>query len=73
MTAIAESVEKHHQLIILSLVFVIFVFLLACTLNDVIPICHWVFNCDHRFHAAALNDAATSLNTGQWIVGDCLL
>jgi len=50
MTAIAETIEKHHQLILLVLVGVILFFLLACTFNDVIPVCHWLFGCDHRFH-----------------------
>ncbi len=29
---------------------VILFFLAACLLHDVIPICHWVFRCDHRMH-----------------------
>jgi hypothetical protein len=49
MTAIAETAEKHHQLIILLLLGVIVFFLLACTFNDVLPVCHWLFGCDHRF------------------------
>ena len=47
MTAIAMSVEKHHKLIIAVLVGVILLFLFACTFNDVLPICHWLFKCDH--------------------------
>jgi hypothetical protein len=47
MTAIALSVEKHHKLIIAVLVGVILLFLFACTFNDVLPICHWLFKCDH--------------------------
>ncbi len=50
MSAIAASIEKNHRLIILTLVAVIVFFLVACTLNDVLPICHWIFNCDHLFH-----------------------
>jgi hypothetical protein len=47
MTAIAVSVEKHHKLIIALLGGVIPLFLFACTFNDVLPICHWLFGCDH--------------------------
>ena len=50
MTALANSVEKHHRLIILSLMSAIVVFLAACTFHDVLPICHWLFRCDHLMH-----------------------
>ncbi len=52
MAAFAASIEKHHKLIILVLLAVILLFLVACIFNDVIPICHWLFRCDHRMHAA---------------------
>ena len=51
MAAIAESIEQHHKLIITVLSLVIFVMVAACTFHDVIPICHWVFGCDHQMHA----------------------
>jgi len=51
MTALATSVEKHHRLIILSLMSAIVIFLTACTFHDVLPICHYVFGCDHGFHS----------------------
>ena len=47
MTALAQSVEQHHKLIIALLAGVILLFLFACTFNGVLPICHWLFNCDH--------------------------
>jgi hypothetical protein len=50
MTTIAESVENNHRAIILSLLSLIVVFLVACTFHDVMPICHYVFGCDHSFH-----------------------
>jgi len=50
MTTIAESVEKYHKPIIVSLLSLIVLFLVACAFNDVIPICHYVFGCDHSFH-----------------------
>ncbi len=51
MTAIAATVEKYHQLIIISLVSVILLFLFACTFHDVLPICHYIFGCDHMMHS----------------------
>ena len=51
MTAFAGAVEKHHKLIILLLAFIILFFLVACIFHDAIPICHWLFKCDHRMHA----------------------
>ena len=50
MSTIAVAVEKHHKLIILLLAGVVLFFLIACIFNDVIPICHWLFNCDHLVH-----------------------
>lgn len=52
MTTIAESVENHHKAIIVSLLSVIVLFLLSCTFHDVIPICHYVFGCDHGLLSA---------------------
>lgn len=51
MTAINVVVEKYHKLIILALVGVIVLFLFACTFHDVLPICHYVFGCDHQIHS----------------------
>jgi len=51
MTKITESVETHHKTIILALLSLIGVFLIACTLHDILPICHYVFGCDHNFHS----------------------
>jgi hypothetical protein len=50
--------ETHHRGIIFSLAFVVVFFVVvffaaACTLHDVIPICHYVFGCDHQLHMAA--------------------
>ena len=50
MTTLTQSVETHHKAIILSLLSLIAVFLVACTFHDVLPICHYVFGCDHAFH-----------------------
>ncbi len=50
MSTIAASVERHHQLIIAGLTLVIFFFVTACTFHDTIPVCHYLFGCDHAMH-----------------------
>ena len=50
MGAFAESIERNHRLIITVLSLIIVVMVLSCTFHDVIPICHWVFGCDHQMH-----------------------
>jgi len=42
--------EQHHRGIIFSLAFVVVFFAAACTFHDVIPICHYLFGCDHGLH-----------------------
>jgi hypothetical protein len=51
MTA-QQSIERHHQLMIVSLGAVILFFLAACTFHDALPICHYIFGCDHALHNA---------------------
>lgn len=53
MATFSESVEKHHKLIIIVLVVIIVTLASSCLFHDVIPICHYVFGCDHGMHAAA--------------------
>lgn len=53
MATISESVEKHHKLIITVLVLIILTLAASCMFHDVIPICHYVFGCDHGMHVAA--------------------
>ena len=50
MSALSASIETHHQKIIVGLTFVIVFFLAACTFHDVIPVCHYLFGCDHAMH-----------------------
>ena len=52
MTTLTPSIEEHHSVIILSLTTVLVVFVAACTFHDVVPICHYLFDCDHGFHVA---------------------
>jgi len=47
-------VERHHKLIIAALASVIVIFLVSCLLHDTIPICHYIFGCDHRMHVAGI-------------------
>jgi hypothetical protein len=54
MNTINQAMEKHHRGIIFSLTFVILFFVTACTFHDMIPICHYLFGCDHHMHAAGL-------------------
>ncbi len=51
MFALNETVERNHRMIIASLGGAVLFFLAACLLHDVLPICHYVFGCDHRIHA----------------------
>ena len=44
--------ERHHRPIIFTLAVVVVFFAAACTFHDVIPICHYLFGCDHGMHAA---------------------
>ena len=46
---IGRTVEERPKLVSSALFGVILFFALACLLNDVIPVCHYLFRCDHRF------------------------
>ncbi len=50
MSTFALAVERNHRLIIVGLLGVIVLFLFSCTFHDVLPICHYVFGCDHLMH-----------------------
>ncbi len=50
MAAISAALERHHRLIIGSLTGIIVFFVMACTFHDVIPVCHYLFGCDHGMH-----------------------
>lgn len=51
MDTFNTSLEKHHRPIIFFLTFVVLFFSASCTFHDIIPICHYVFGCDHHLHA----------------------
>ena len=50
MSTLAAAVEKHHNPIIIIMGIVIPFFVLACILDNVIPVCHYIFRCDDAFH-----------------------
>ena len=50
MSTLNESIERHHKLIILTLIVMIGFMASSCVFHDVIPICHVVFGCDHQLH-----------------------
>jgi len=47
---ITNTVDTHPRIIVTVLGLIILFFLTACLLHDVIPVCHWLFKCDHRMH-----------------------
>lgn len=51
MNAINESLEKHHRPIIYALTFSLLFFAAACTFHTAIPVCHYIFKCDHNMHS----------------------
>ena len=46
---IGRTIDDRPRLIAGVLFGIILFFALACALNDVIPVCHYLFRCDHRF------------------------
>ena len=53
MDTVNDALAKHHRPIIFSLAFVVVFFAASCTFHDVIPICHYLFGCDHHLHAVS--------------------
>ena len=54
MNAINQTMEKHHRVIIFSLLCFVLFFIVSCTFHDVIPVCHYLFGCDHHMHAGGM-------------------
>jgi hypothetical protein len=50
MHAINTWIDQHYRSIIYSLGFVVLFFAASCTFHDVIPVCHYLFGCDHLMH-----------------------
>jgi len=53
MSTFDAVMEKHHRPIIFSLAAVIAFFAVSCTFHDIIPVCHYLFGCDHAMHLAS--------------------
>lgn len=53
MATLSASIERHHKIIISALLLVILVMASSCLFHDILPICHYVFGCDHQMHVAA--------------------
>lgn len=47
---LTNTIDTHPRLIAGVLGGLILFFLAAYLLHDAIPICHWLFKCDHRMH-----------------------
>jgi len=50
MATMARIIDAHAKLIVAVQGILIVFFLAACLLHDVIPVCHYLFGCDHRLH-----------------------
>ncbi len=50
VTRITDTIDRRPRLIAGVLGALILFFLAACLLHDIIPVCHYVFGCDHRMH-----------------------
>lgn len=51
MTSILAAVDRHHRGVIAALALLILFLAAACTFDGAIPICHYLFGCDHAVHA----------------------
>lgn len=50
MAAVSATIDTHHRAIIAGLLVVVVFFATACTFHDLIPVCHYLFGCDHAVH-----------------------
>lgn len=50
MSMANRMIDTHPRLIIGSLVGFLAFFAVSCTFNAAIPVCHWLFRCDHWYH-----------------------
>jgi hypothetical protein len=49
-TRLGNTIDTHPRFVAGILGGLVLFFLASCLLHDVIPICHWLFGCDHRMH-----------------------
>lgn len=52
MNTVNILMAQHHRAIIYSLGFIVVFFTASCAFHDVVPICHYLFGCDHQLHLA---------------------
>ena len=50
MATLNSFLDTHHRAVIGTLTFVVAFFAAACIFHDAIPICHYLFGCDHALH-----------------------
>ena len=50
MATISAFIDNHYRGIITGLVGIIVFFAVSCTFHDTIPVCHYLFGCDHAVH-----------------------
>ena len=50
MASVIRTVDEHPRVIAATLGLVIVFFLTACVFHEAIPVCHFLFNCDHGLH-----------------------
>ena len=50
MQTINTWIDQYYRPMIFSLGFVVLFFAASCTFHDVIPVCHYIFGCDHLMH-----------------------
>ena len=53
MATFDSFLERNHKPIIAVLSLVIVAMVVSCAFDDLIPVCHYLFGCDHAFHGAA--------------------
>ena len=46
--SVGRAVEERPKVVAGALMMVVIFFALACTFHDLIPVCHYLFRCDHR-------------------------
>lgn len=51
MATITGSMDKHPRAWITSLAAIVGLMVVSCALNGIIPVCHFLFRCDHSQHA----------------------
>ena len=59
MSMATQTIDSHPRLIVALMASALVFFAVSCTFNDAIPICHYLFHCDHWFHSGESVRAVT--------------